>query len=269
MNRIGSCLLTLALAAAPLAAGVIFEVVVTDHGQSSPRVDETQVAVEAKSLKMGIAAGERGQPGTLLYRADRREMVVVDHDDKSYMVIDEETVRQLGNQLNDQMAEALKNVPEEQRAMVEKMMQERMPPQPLQQPLSEVRKTGERGNHVGYPCVKYEVLRDGRKVSEMWVTDWSNIEGGREAAAVFLEMAEFMSDMLSALPMGGPHGGFGHSVFAQMKEFDGFPVVTRNFGDDGALDTDSILRSAQSRTLDPAEFEPPAGYKRRAMLGGS
>jgi hypothetical protein len=260
------------LLASPLVAGVVFEIETTDHDASPPKVESTQVQAEGKNLKMGIAPGDRGgRGGTVLFRGDRRELVVVDHDDKSYMVIDQEALRQIGEQLagvNDQIAEALKNVPEEQRAMVEKMMKERMPQQAVKRPAIDVRKTGDRGEKNGYPCVKYEVLRDGRKIRELWVTDWGNVEGGDEVADSFRSMAEFMKQFLDQLPAGGAPGGLGDDVFSQLSELPGFPVVTRELDDDGSLESESSLRSSRRQALDPAEFEPPAGYKRRSMFGG-
>ena len=103
---------------------------------------------------------------------------------------------------------------------------------------------------------------------ELWVTDWSNVEGSEETVEAFQEMADFMNELLSAIPMDQAPGGLADSIAAQMKELDGFPVVTREFGDGGGLESESTLRSADRRTLDPAEFEPPAGYKRREMMGG-
>lgn len=256
-----------------LGAGVVYEIEVTDHEPSPPKTSETEVAAEGRNLKMGIAAGEGRGGGDMIFRGDRREMVVVDHDDKSYMVIDEEAIEQIAGQVSqvaDQVAEALKNVPEEQRAMVEKMMKQRMPQQAPKLPQTEVRRTGERADKRGYPCVKYEVLVDGRRIRELWVTDWGNVEGGDEAEEAFGEMAKFFADMLDAFSSAaGGFGGFGPQdggIFADMKEIDGFPVVTSGFGEDGSLEDESGLRSAKRRTLDPAEFEPPSGYKRRSML---
>ena len=49
------------------------------------------------------------------------------------------------------------------------------------------------------------------------------------------------------------------------EEIDGFPVVSRSFGAGGELEDETVLKSASRRTLDPGEFEPPAGYQRRSM----
>jgi hypothetical protein len=272
MKQSATLLLMALLLAAPLSAGVVYEIETTDHQQSPPKTETIQAAADGGNLKMGIAAGTRGGgEGTLLFHGDRREMVIVDHDDKSFMVIDEAAVQKIAAQLSGvsaQMAEALKNVPEEQRAMVEKMMKDRMPKAAAPAARDTVRKTSERGEKAGYPCVKYEVVRDGRVVREMWVTGWSNIDGGAEVAKSFVAMAEFMEEMLNSMPSFGQSGGLGDAMVAQMKEIDGFPVVTRELAADGSLKSESTVRSAKRQTIAPAEFEPPSGYKRRSMPGG-
>jgi hypothetical protein len=266
-------LLLLILTASPLAAGVVFEVETKDHGQSPPQVETHQMAAEGKMLKMGIAGGGRSSEGEMIYRGDRREMVVVNHDDKTYFVLDEAGLRRLADQVGGAMAqiqEALKNVPESQRKMVEEMMKKRMPQAAaVAKKVIEVRNTGERADQAGYPCVKYEILSDGSVSSELWVTGWDHVQGGEEAAAVFKDMAGFFHEMMEAFQSAsGPMGGFisdlGNATFEHMRQIDGFPVVTRQL-DGGKLESESTLRSAERRSLEPGDFEPPAGYKRRDM----
>jgi len=271
-----AALLTLTfLAAGPLAAGVVYEIEVKDHGQSPPRTESIQAAVEGRHLKMGIASKGSEAQGEMIFRGDRREMVVVDPDSRTYHVIDESTISNIAGQLSGvaaQMQEALKNVPEDRRAMVEQMMKQRMPRESAPtRSASEFTRTLERGDKEGYPCVKYEVLRDGVKLRELWVTDWSNIEGGGEVAEVFEDMADFFAELMDAIPQVGQRGGSGldDNVFRHMKEIGGFPVVSREFGDDGTLEGEATLRSAKRRTLDPEAFEPPSGYKRQEMFGGN
>ena len=262
-------LIAAALALTPAVAGVVYEIEVKDHEQSPPKTESIEAAVEGRNLKMGIAPGQHGGEGEMIFRGDRREMVVVDHDDKSYMVMDAAAMREIAGQVSGamaQMQEALKNVPEAERRKIEEMMKQRMPSQAApQRPTSELRKTGERGTKNGYPCVKYDVYRDGRKVRELWVTDWDNVEGGSEVVDTFEDMADFFQELMDALPDFGQGGDTADPAFAHMKEIGGFPVVTREFDDDGSLEDESTLRSARRRTLDPSEFEPPAGYKRRTM----
>ena len=267
MTGLGS----LFLLASPVGAGVVFEIQTTDHEASPPRTETTEVSAEGKNLKMEVAAGLDGGNGDMIYRGDRREMVVVDHEDKSYTVIDEAAIRQIAGQVSGaiaQVQEALKDVPADQRAMIEEMMKKRMPEAAApQRPVTELRKTGERGTRAGYPCVRYDILVNGRKKQELWVTDWGNIEGGADMVDAFEDMADFFREMMAAMPdFGQGDSGIGDGAFEYIKELGGFPVVTREFDDYGALEDESTLRSSRRRTLDPEDFEPPAGYKRQQMF---
>ena len=57
----------------------------------------------------------------------------------------------------------------------------------------------------------------------------------------------------------------GRHAFDELDQLGGFPVLTREFGDDGSLEAESVLKSARRQTLDPDAFEPPSGYKRQSM----
>ena len=274
MKRLLNMVSAALLATTPLFAGVVFEIETKDHDSSPPRTESIAMLVDGRNLKSEPdTSGKRSQM-TMIYRGDRREMVVLDHGKKSYFVMDQQMMKKMAGQMSQamrQVQEALKNVPAEQRAMVEKMMKQRMPAmQPPQRPTIVVRKTADRAELHGYPCVKYEVLREGRKIKELWVTDWANVEGGSEVVDVFRDMATFFSEMLESFSGGAGPGlaqTVGDSVFQHMNELDGFPVVTRNYGDDGSLESESALRSSGRRPLDAAEFEPPVGYKRQQMMG--
>jgi hypothetical protein len=265
------------LLAGPVLGGVVYEIEFTDHGQSPPKEENIEVAAEGRNLKMGIGMGGSDGEGTMIFRGgEQPEMIVIDHEKKSYFVMDREQIEEVAGQVNQamaQMEEALKNVPEEQRAMVEQMMKKRMPKQQAPAgPSSELRKTGERGEKNGYPCVKYEVLRKGEIIGEMWVTEWKNVESSGEVQAVFGEMAEFFRSMLDSFSSMAGAGGVADemdsSFFGHMKDLGGFPVLTRNFQDDGSLEGESTLRSAKRQTIDPDAFEPPSGYKRQEMFKG-
>lgn len=268
-------LILIMLTTGPATAGVIFEVETTDHTQGEPHKQDIEVKAEGKNLTMGVpSTGERAQ-GAMIFRGDRREMVVVDHDNKSFIQMDEEAIQALAGQVDtamSQIEEAMAKVPEKQRAMMEKLLQERMPPgaaqQPKRGPSSELRKTGESGERNGYPCVKYEVLRSGKKIREMWVTDWSNVEGGKEVADIFRDMSGFFESLMDSLPQSGSFGQVDSNIFELMKDLGGFPVVTREFDSDGSLSGESTLRSTRRQTIDPDAFEPPSGYKRQEMFAG-
>lgn len=263
----------LVLAAASTAwAGVVYEIEVTDHEQSPPKTDDMQVTAEGKNIAMEIPPSEDGSGGKTIYRGDRREMVVVNDAEQSYFVIDKAVVAGIADQVSDtmkQMEEMYKNLPKEQQDAIKAARasgMEGMPgPAAIPRMEKEIKNTGERGNQRGYPCVKYEVLSDGRKIREIWITDWDNVEGGSEVVGVFEDMTDFFAELKESFPQmaegQGPDMDF-TETFA-----NGFPVVTREFDpESGDLESETGLRSAKRQTIDPDAFEPPSGYKRAEMF---
>ncbi len=264
----------------PAQAGVVYEIEVTDHEQSPPKTESIQAAVEGRHLKMGIAAGGRGSQGEMIFRGDRREMVIVDHDDKTYMVLNGEAVQQLGDQVGGQIRGAMKEVEKhleqldpKQREMIEKMMKGKMPGGPgpanaIAQPVTTFKKTAERAKHQGYPCVRWDVFRDDEKIRELWVTSWMNIEGGAVVRDAFEDMARFHRELMESIGdmMGGAKDlfGEGENPIDGWLEVGGFPVVTRHF-EGGELESETVLESITERDLDPDAFEPPKGYRLRTM----
>ncbi len=254
--------------------GVVFEVETKDHEQSPPKTAEMEVAVEGKNIKIDILPDQdKNGKGKMIFRGDKGangEFVMVDDDKKEYYVMDEAFVNSMLGSIDksqSMMEEAMKNLTKEQQEMIaqaQKKSGNKMPGMSMMGLPSkpELKKTGERGTKSGYPCVKYEVYLDGKKIKEIWTTDWSNIDGGGEAQDAFAGMNKFfekikdkIGDMLGD---GGPYD--------DMNFENGFPVVTKNFNeDDGSLEDESWLIKTRRQRIDIDAFEPPSGYKRRTM----
>jgi hypothetical protein len=263
-----SFILVLFLAARALA-GVVLEIETKDHRSNESGTVVT--LVDGKDLKMTITSGGDQEESEMIFRGEKREMIVVDHDDKTFMVIDEAMIDSIGDQLSGyeaQMREALKDVPPEQRAMVEKMMKGRMPApaKAPARPKIEFRNTGDHDTKNGYPSVKYEATINDRKTQEFWVTDWDNVDGGDDVVEAFQAMAEFFKHMRDSMPRFGADDDADDNPFEHMQEMDGFPVLTYDYASDGSIASESSLRSSTQRAVAAAEFEPPAAYKQREMM---
>ena len=270
-------LLTLA---APLYAGVVYEIEVKDHSQHPPKTDSIEMAAEGRHLKMGLTGSRGGQDGEMIFRGDRREVVVINERDQVYHVVDRQLIEHFQAQggaaaMDDQLAMARKELkkrlgnltPEQRRALEGALGQPQGGAEHLfgrDLPESELRKTGERASRHGYPCVRYDIVRGGEKVRELWITDWSQVEAGGEVRPVFREMASFFAEMMDA-GLKNRDGEVGFFEF--MAEIDGFPIESRGF-EDGSLTDEWLLRSSRRQQLDPDAFEPPSGYKRQEMFGG-
>jgi len=264
--------LTLAAGTTAVEAGVVYEIEVTDHQQSPPTTEGLQMVTDGKNIAMDIPPQQDGGGGKAIFKGDEREMVVVNAETQSYMVIDKAAVDGIATQMNDvmkQMDEMLKNLPQEQQDAIKKARAGGVGGMPgagtEPRTKAEVKNTGERADQAGYPCERYEVLLDGKKIRELWVTEWNNVEGGSEAAGAFENMADFFADLTSSMPDFGQ--GAGPDMDFTEAFSHGFPVVSREFDPEtGDLQSESALRSASKQSIEPEAFEPPSGYQRTQMF---
>jgi hypothetical protein len=258
-------------------AGVVFEVETKDHEQSPARVSTMEIQVEGVNVTIPNISDDKNKGKmTLIFRGDRGkhgQMIIVDHDEKNYFVMDDTTMQVIAEKLGTAMSameEALKNVPAEQREMMEKMLKERgiQPAAPqTERKMPEVKKTGQGATKQGYPCVKYDVFKDGRKIRDVWTADWNKVDGGKEAMNAFVGMATFFQELWKSMPQmpGGADPLGGENPFEQMNFKNGYPVETTGFATDGSVKEESKLMKTRRQRIDPAAFEPPSGYKRTTM----
>jgi hypothetical protein len=261
------------LAAQAVNPGVVLQFEVKT-GTEPVRV--MSASVQGQSLKMDMPATGSDQDGQVIFRGDRREMMILNHQDKSVMVVDEAALKELAGALGGmaaQMQQTLANVPEAQRAMVEEMMRARgMGPGPAgaSRPRPELRQTNERATHSGFATVKYEIVVGDRTVRELWVTPWESIDGHQELRPVFEAMGDFSKELMAAIAQSpiAAMASVDSQSYTFLAEMNGFPVVTRelNAGTRPAIET--TLLSATRRPLNPDDFEPPADYRRQPMPGG-
>jgi len=266
------------LVASPVAAGVVFEIQTIGQSQGQSRAGTTQVSVEGQFLTFDIPADKPGSlGGKIIYRGDRREMMIVQHDTKSFMLMDLQSMQKMMGQLNQAMSQTagqfegmLGSLPEAQRAMLQQKMKGSVPGQQTPQPSQIViRRLSNTATVYGYPCVLYEVVRDGKRIRNYWVTDWGNIEGGRrDLEPAFADLGKFFQELHRSMPQMGQSDEITNNVFAQVRELGGFPVATREYTESGDLESESALRSAKRQQINPAAFEPPAGYQLQEMFGG-
>ena len=251
----------------------MFELETQDHGYSPPRLGSTNVAVESGSLVMEVGHGPQSAGGHVIYRGDRQELIVVDPEQQSYLVMDAQTANALAAQIDrmkSQFGAALDNVPASQRAYVEQMMNQQQTQQAsLPTTAVEIRHVGDNVTVNGYSCARFEVYRDGRKISDIWVTDWNNVEGGRELEPAFAGMAQFFRHLVDSLAQqaGTNQDGLGDNMFATINDLGGFPVACYNYHSNGTIKDAVILRSSRRGQLAPADFEPPPGYQRQYLFG--
>ena len=181
-------------------ADVVFEM---DQKQISPAAThKTKGMVKGNNFKMDFYENGEKLDGAMIYRGDTKEMIMVNHQDKSYVVLDQATMNELVSVMSDAMSqfeEAMKDATPEERAMMEKMMKGRLPGAGGAEIVEPVIKKVGSGNVNNYPCTKYDVYRGDEKTSQHCVADWSAIDGGDEMKTVMLEMAQFMDELAKSI----------------------------------------------------------------------
>jgi hypothetical protein len=258
------CLLSL-VAAAPSFAGSILELQTTEFGQGQPIVGTVQITSAGKDARLEIISVTSGEAGGLIFHGEQNEMIILDHAQGNYMIIDQARMNAMASQVSDamsQMQEALAAMPPEQRAMAEQMMQQRFPTAPPEQPSETINDLGSHGEVAGIACRNYEVIRDGLKFRELCVSDWGDIEGGQETAEALKGVANFFESMRQAFSGAGGMDVFDRQqeLFGHMDELDGYPVLYRDFSASGALERQTILTGARQEEVGSGFFQPPAGY---------
>jgi hypothetical protein len=271
-----SVLLFALFATTNLHAGVVFDIETKNNDTNPPQITNTRVLVEGRFLKLQTTIPGNQHPTEMIFRGDRREMIIIDHRTRSFIVMDQQAMQALSAQMNQafgQMNAAMQNLTPEQRAMAGQMMNGRNPitqvgAQVTQQSPITVRQLNNRTTVYTYPSTLVEVSRDGRCISNLWITPWQNIDGAQELGTAFIDLAAFSDELMKSLPTTpGMQQQLPDNPFSALHKINGFPVAGRNYRNDGTVASETALRATQKASIGPGEFLPPAGYQQNKLFG--
>ncbi len=257
--------------AGPAWAGWVIDQVMRGGGEGG----RMQVLVQANRMKT-LMLGPDGRPAmAFIVDLNTETIIQVDFQQRRYTA---STIQEYGQVMRgaqqaaagdraramEQMREALKDMPPEQRQAMEQMMRSQMAqagqgPQECRERRIEVRRTGQQATIAGFSAVRYDVFADGRPESEVWVapglTAWRELDPQR-LARFAAEIAKIAGCGASA-PAGGPLGG--DAVWQLAGE--GYPVRSVHAGSGTTVE----VVKAESRAVPAAEFQPPAGFARKTL----
>ena len=260
------CLLSVAGIA---QAGVVFRIEVEDLSAGG-QVEITEIKIDSNRMRTDSGGSN---PTSMIFLGESDEMYMIDHTEKTYIVMDRETIEAMASRMNEamqQMEAAMANVPPEQREMMERMMKGRMGSMPsaTPPPAPVVRSLGESGSVNGVGCDWKEVTRDAIVDLKACVCNWTDIAGGDELRAMSLEMRDFVSTLMESFSSMTNSGVFGSSIsenpMSSMEHLGGFPLISEDF-DNGTLSRRSRFQSADEVAVSDDAFSPPSGYKRQDL----
>ena len=201
------------------------------------------------------------EEGVMIIRLDKQVMYNIDVKKKTYSEMTfadlEKMSKKAGAKMDEAMSEmqkSLKDMPEEQRKMVEQMMKNKMPSKGGKAPKVEVTKSGEKRTISGYACTKYIVKEGDKDLISVWASkDVKGFDGMRK------DMEGFQKRMSAMDPRGA------EGMVAAMNAIDGFPIQTDLPGG-----MKQVVTKIERRSTRDDAFEIPAGYKKvnPAMMPG-
>lgn len=254
MSNRRTALLLLSLAAtAPTRADSILEFQTTEFGGGQPIVGTVQISTSGSDTRVEIISVSSAEAGGMIFHGDRKEMIILDHAQGSYMVIDK------------QHMDAMAGMPPEQ------TMQQQALAKPRQRSPDTINDLHSHGEVAGIPCNNYEVIRDGRKIRELCVSDWADIYGGQETANAIKSVADFFEGLRQANSSAGDMDVFDRQqeLFEHMEQLDGYPVLYRDFSASGSLERQTLLTGAREESLGSGFFNPPPSYQLQELPQGT
>jgi hypothetical protein len=257
----------IALSTAPLFAGVRIQTDKTDLATNKATSD--QILLDAD--RMRIDSGD-GRSVLFLTDGGRSRMVMLDKTKNTYQEIDEQMMKQMGEQMSGmsaqmaQMEAQMKSMPPEQRAMMEKMMKGKMP-----QPAAAVPKTvytaKGSGSVNGFSCTKYEGALRGEKVADVCAAGPAQLKLTAADFQVLDKMKQFSASLTSALANSPMRASVPTSSGFE-SGYEGFPIQKVTFEGGKATEREE-LKSITRASFSDADFSLGSAKKVEMPMPGA
>jgi hypothetical protein len=248
---VGIFLLTL-----PLTAGVYIKSV--DMHVSDNKENTSEIFIEKDRIRIQMDRTE--EYSVIIFRQDKQVMWMINESKKEYMALTKEDLEKFKKQMDNaqnMMSEQLKNLPPEQREMMEKMMQSQMQQMAsAEKPKIEYKKAGQEKIDQ-WQCTKYEGYIDGTKKNDIWAASWSTIGFSAEDFQGLKHMGEFFEVLNQEV-----------EEFYNLETFQGLPVQTNDY-EEGKLVMKTRIKEITSKNSDASLFELPSGFTKKDLPMGN
>lgn len=210
-----------------------------------------------EKLKMDFESNEGSF--SMMYFKNGKKLYIIDHANKSYMLLDENTFKKLKDMMN-MLNEQLKALPPEQQEMMKSQMLKVNPQmkQMLQPTERKYQKTNESGKKGKYQALKYNVYEDENLVSEVWTASIFGSYLDEEDFSIFQDYANSVSEMFSSFS----NGNF--DIMNLVDNVEGFPVEVTEFEGSNII-SKTIMKAVGSKNFDENVFKVPSNYTKKDL----
>ncbi len=258
-----SLALLILLVAGPAGAGT-FLVLETTRLDDGSLLERTELRADGTRLRVDTDGGR----SSVVYLAEERTVRVLNHAERSYLEVDQQTTQQVARGLekvNRELRDRLDSLPASQRAAAERLLNQTLGPgAETKRPEVVVVPTGGSDEIEGHACREFDVLRDGTRVADVCKAEYAEVGVAPETLGALRELAGFLRESLAAL---APEGLRGRSLDAldSFDHLDGVPLRIRAY-ESGTPVRQSRITDIVTRTLPKTDFAVPDGYTKSVGL---
>jgi hypothetical protein len=219
--------------------------------------------LDAGRLRIEAQTAE-GDKLLVIFHSDKPVAWTIDLVEGTYYELTPAKIAKMREQMDRmqrEMAEALKQLPPEQRRAAEQMMEQMGqtpgPPQP-----TTVRVVGRDEKVEPFVCVRYEVLQGGTREKEIWAAPLDQLQLRPEEHQTLVALVRLF-EPLGPQTLATRLSGLAPSESGGEK-IEGLPVRTLSYENGRAFAEERVVR-AERQSFDPSLFELPPGLRLTEM----
>ncbi len=214
---------------------------------------------------------DAGGDATVLFDGTAQRMEILSHKDRTYMVLDQASAEAIAAEIEPalrQMRAQLEALPPEQRAMMEKMLGERMgiklgaEPEPA--PDLDLEKTGKTDAVGGIDCAWWNATNATVLVYEYCIAEPSDLPSGEQLLGFFRDLMQFQRDIVGTI---NRHGTFQvpRLPIADVRDVKGLPLISRQYRD-GNMILETRYVSIVEKEVAADTFTRPNDYREQKLM---
>ncbi len=237
-------------------------VAVEGRREPSGKLDRSVVRLDGDRLRVDL---ER-QRESLVYQKDKKLLWSIDHDERTYSEIDQQTALETlesAKSAEARLRTGAASLPPEARAAAEQLLERALGTPEQQAPKLELRETKLRDTVRGVPCRERELLQDGALIARICEARYEDAGVTRAALAPVFELAQLAKQASPLFPASSRSGAV--AALDLLTRLEGFPMRVLSY-EAGELTHVAQVVELAKKPAPPELFQLPAGYQRGLSL---
>jgi len=227
-------------------------------------LDRSVLHIDGHRLRLDSDGGKN----SIVYLADQRRVWLLDHADRSYFEVDQQTTAGIARSLdnvNKELRARLGRLPADQQKAAEKLLNDTLgPSSEARRPEVVVVPTGDSETLEGTNCRVFDVMRDGELVADVCKAEFADVGVGADTLSAVGDLSVFLRETVTSLAPKRVRGQ-GLDALDSFERIEGVPLRIRAY-EGGTPVRQSHVRDLEQRDFPDTDFSVPPGYSRQAGI---